>query len=203
MSRFDALADNGKVAASLSLPPPRQVTNHIMQTWALHEQMLKNLPTDHIRDVHMLHHIQSVYMLDETSVLHGNMPQHNDEEGSKQLRLSFSPAVSVWGQIVSAWTTTEAITENDYVTFFINSSGSPTTLPSLLLQTCHAPVICNDDDVFYLFFQKQKIGAKLHVYLEEGTFHDDPSFIVLTETKFSFRCIKRLFRGPNTNDMKK
>jgi predicted permease len=42
-----------------------------------------------------------------------------------------------------------------------------------------------DDDVFYLFLQKQKIGAELHVYLEEGTYH------------------KRLFRGPNTNDMKK
>ncbi len=41
-----------------------------------------------------------------------------------------------------------------------------------------------DDDVFYLFLQKQKIGAELHIYLEEGTYH------------------KRLFRGPNTNDMK-
>ena len=39
--------------------------------------------------------------------------------------------------------------------------------------------------VFYLFLQKQKIGAELHIYLEEGTYH------------------KRLFRGPNTNDMKK
>ena len=42
-----------------------------------------------------------------------------------------------------------------------------------------------DDDVFYLFLQKQKIGAELHIYLEEGAYH------------------KRLFRGPNTNDMKK
>jgi hypothetical protein len=44
---------------------------------------------------------------------------------------------------------------------------------------------CPDDDVFYLFLQKQKIGTDLHIYLEEGTYH------------------KRLFRGPNTNDMKK
>ena len=36
-----------------------------------------------------------------------------------------------------------------------------------------------------LFLQKQKIGAELHIYLEEGTYY------------------KRLFRGPNTNDMKK
>ncbi len=42
-----------------------------------------------------------------------------------------------------------------------------------------------DDDVFYLFLKKQKIGAELHINLEEGTYHT------------------RLFRGPNTNDMKK
>ena len=79
-----------------------------------------------MRDVHMLHHTQSVPMLDETSALHGNMLQHNDAEGGKQPRLAFSPAASVWGQMGRAWTTggrgaprtTEAITENDYVAFF-------------------------------------------------------------------------------------
>ncbi len=32
--------DNGEVAARPSLPPQRQVTKHIMQTWTLHKQML-------------------------------------------------------------------------------------------------------------------------------------------------------------------
>jgi hypothetical protein len=51
------------------------------------------------------------------------------------------------------------------------------------VSTCPRP---DDDDVFYLLFlQKQKRGAELHIYLEEGTYD------------------KRLFRGPNTNDMKK
>ena len=92
----------------------------------MHEQMLQNPSTDRMRDVHMLHLTQSLPMLDETSALHGNMPQHNNKEGGKQPRLSFSPAVSMWGQMGRAWTTvgrsaprtTEAITETDYVAFF-------------------------------------------------------------------------------------
>jgi len=104
-----------------------------MQTLTLHEQMLRNPPTDRMRDVHMLHHTKSVPMLDETSALHGNMPQHKDAESGKQPRLAFSPAASVWGQMGRAWTTcgrgapltTEAITENDYVAFFHQFFGLP------------------------------------------------------------------------------
>jgi hypothetical protein len=97
-----------------------------MQNWLLHQQMLRNPPTARMRDVHMLHHTQSVPMIDETSALRGNMPQRNDEEGGKTPRLSFSPASSVWGQMGLPWTTishgethtTEKITEADYVAFF-------------------------------------------------------------------------------------
>ena len=88
--------------------------------------------------LHMLHHTQSVPMIDETSALHGNMPQHIDEEGGKQPRLSFSPAASVWGQMGRAWTTggrsaprtMEAITENYYVAFFHQFFGL-TNIPAL------------------------------------------------------------------------
>ncbi len=37
----------------------------------------------------------------------------------------------------------------------------------------------------FIYSCRNKIGAELHIYLEEGTYH------------------KRLFRGPSTNDMKK
>ena len=59
--------DNGEVAARPSLPPQRQVTKHIMQTWTLHAQMLRNPSMDRMRDVHMLHRTPSVPMLDVTS----------------------------------------------------------------------------------------------------------------------------------------
>jgi hypothetical protein len=104
--------DNGKAAARPSLLPQRQVTKHIMQTWTLYEQVLRNPPTDRMRDVHMLHQTQSVPMLDATSALHGNMPQHNDEEGGKQPRLFFSPAASVWSQMGCSWTTFFGLTNN-------------------------------------------------------------------------------------------
>ena len=82
--------DNGEVAARPSLPPQRQVTKHIMHTWTLHEQMLRNPPTDRMRDVHMLHHTQSVPMLDETSALHGNMPHTTRRRAAINL-VSLSP----------------------------------------------------------------------------------------------------------------
>jgi hypothetical protein len=80
-------------------------TAHDLRKWLRHERIQRDPPDERMRDVHKLHHTQSVPMLDERSALHGNMPQRNDEEGGKQPRLSFSPAASVWGQMGRAWAT--------------------------------------------------------------------------------------------------
>jgi hypothetical protein len=124
--RARQVEESGEDAARPSLPLQRQVTQRIMENWLLHARTLQNPPTDRMRDVMMLHHTQSVAMIDETSALRGNMPQRNDAEGGKNPRLSFSPASSVWGQMGRPWTTvgrnaprtTENITEQDYVAFF-------------------------------------------------------------------------------------
>jgi hypothetical protein len=47
--------DKNQVAAGRSLPPQRQVTKQITK-WLLHEHMMRNPPTERMRDVHMLHH---------------------------------------------------------------------------------------------------------------------------------------------------
>jgi hypothetical protein len=39
--------------------------------------------------------------------------------------------------------------------------------------------------MYFICSCRNKLGAELHIYLEQGTYH------------------KRLFRGPSTNDMKK
>jgi hypothetical protein len=116
--------------------------------WLLHEQILRNPPTDRMRDVHMLHHTRSVTMLDENSALRHNMPQHNDEEGGKQ-PVSFSPAASVWGKMGSAWTSdrynpprfTETITvERTMLPSSLSISGSPTILCPRSTRECAMPL---------------------------------------------------------------
>jgi len=117
-----------------------------MKKWTLHQQILRNQPTDRMRDLHMLHHTQSVPMLDETSVLHGNMPQRNDEEGGKQPRLSFSPAAQCGARWAAHGRQAAAVhrtplrqsRRGTMLPSSISSSGSPTTLPSLLSRMCLA-----------------------------------------------------------------
>ena len=117
--------ENGDADAHPSLPLQRRVTKQIMREWDRHKLALSNPPTDRTRDVHKLHIPQSVPMLDKNSALRPNMPQHDNDEGGKPKRLSFSPASSVWGQMGRAWTsgdrnarTTELVTSSDDVAFF-------------------------------------------------------------------------------------
>jgi hypothetical protein len=35
----------------------------------------------------------------------------------------------------------------------------------MLTRSCSGSIFTDDDDVFYLFLQKQNLGAKLHIYL--------------------------------------
>jgi hypothetical protein len=75
----------------------------------------------------------------------------------------------------------------DPVTQGINPATYPFYGGTILtLEQPPRTIIIDDDDVFYCSCRNQ-IGAELHIYLEEGTYH------------------KRLglFRGPSTNDMKK
>ena len=84
-----SVEDSG-AAARQSIPQQRQVTSAIMKRWLGHEHASAYPPSERMRDVHMLHHTQSVPVLDERSALRsslrGNMPPRNDDEGKKKLK---------------------------------------------------------------------------------------------------------------------
>jgi hypothetical protein len=141
--------ENGDNTVRASLPPQCPVTKRIMQQWTLHKLMLRNSPTDCMRDVRLLHCTQSVPLLGEHSALRRNMPQRNNEEGGKTTRISFSPASSVWGLMGRSWAsfgcdaprTTATVTEQDYGAFFhqfFGFSNNPALAPS---RTRNAPAI--------------------------------------------------------------
>ena len=150
--------NNGQVAARPSISPQRQFTKalwippqrtkHIMQTWTLHEQMLRNPPTDRMRDVHMLHQThQCPCLMRPLSCMAICRNATTRRAASNNVSLSPLPRQCGARWVVHGRQAAEMRraprSQSRRMTMlpsFINSSGSPTTLPSLPLRTCHAPV---------------------------------------------------------------
>jgi hypothetical protein len=121
--------------------------------WLLHEQMLRNPPTDSMSDVHMLDHTQSVTMRTLPCVaicLMRTLPcvaicRNATTRRAASNHVSLSPLPHQCG---ARWASHDRLPQcaahhrdnhgEGLLPPSISSSGSPTILPLLLSRTCHA-----------------------------------------------------------------
>jgi hypothetical protein len=138
--------DDGEVADRLSLPPQRQVTKHIMQTWMLHEHMLRDPPMDRVHDVHM----HTCFITpNQCPCLMRPLPcmaicRNATTRRAASSHVSLSPLKrqcgvrwAVHGRQAAEMRRAprSQSRRRTMLPSSISSSGSPTTLPSLLLRT--------------------------------------------------------------------
>jgi hypothetical protein len=132
--------------------PPRRYLHNVrsqstsFKTRTLHEQMLRNLPMDRMRDVHTPGRCPCLMRPLPCEAICRNATTRR----SASNHASFSPLPcqcggrwSAHGRQVAAMRRAprSQSRRRTILPSSISSSGSPTTLPSLLLRTCHVPSI--------------------------------------------------------------